>query len=296
GKTLLAETLARRLDVPFLVADATVLTEAGYVGEDVESLIQRLLQICDNDVQRAAHGIVYLDEVDKLAVRHTMNHSRDVSGEGVQQALLRFMEGTVVRLVPRGRGAAHRLGLLEVDTRHILFICGGAFEGLAQLIERRRHQHGTGFTACVSEAYRSSNLLAHAEAADLIRYGMIPEFVGRLPIVAVLDPLDADALVRILTEPANALVRQYGKLFAMEGCELRFTPGALRAVAQEALARGTGARGLRTVIERVLLEPMYWLPRQSKAQCLTIDEDAVRDGSSRNAGPVTGHYRCSIRS
>ena len=295
GKTLLAETLARRLDVPFLVADATALTEAGYVGEDVDSLIQRLLQICDNDVQRAAHGIIYLDEVDKLAVRHTVSHNRDVSGEGVQQALLRFMDGSVVRLAPRGRGASHRLGLLEVDTRQILFICGGAFEGLAQLVERRRYQHGIGFTASVPGVHPRSNLLAQTEAGDLVSYGLIPEFVGRLPVLAVLDPLDEDALIRILTEPANALVRQYRRLLAMEGCDLRFTLGALRALAQEALARGTGARGLRTVIERVLLEPMYCLPQQRKTQCLTIDEGAVRDGSVRN-GSIDDQYRCSIRS
>lgn len=294
GKTLLAETLARRLDVPFLIADATALTEAGYVGEDVDSLIQRLLQTCDNDVRRASHGIVYLDEVDKLAVRQTMGHSRDVSGEGVQQSLLRLMEGSVVKIVPRGRGAAHRLGVLEVDTRQILFICGGAFEGLAHLVERRRQHHGVGFTARVTGAGHCSNLLAHAEAHDLVNYGMIPEFVGRLPVRAALDPLNEKALVRILTEPANALVHQYRRLLAMEGCELRFTLGALRAMAQEALARGTGARGLRAVVERVLLEPMYWLPRQREAQCLTIDEGAVRGGSSRR-GSVDDRYRRSLR-
>jgi ATP-dependent Clp protease ATP-binding subunit ClpX len=192
------------------------------------------------------------------------------------------MEGAVVRLVPRGWGASHRRGLLEVDTRQILFICGGAFEGLAQLVERRRHRHGIGFTASMSSARQCPNPLAHAEAHDLVSYGMIPEFVGRLPVSAVLDPLDEGVLMRILTEPANALVRQYKRLFAMEGCELRFTREALRAVAQEALMRGTGARGLRTVVERVLLEPMYWIPQRREAQCLTIDESTVRTGSSRS--------------
>ncbi|EAR23588.1 ATP-dependent Clp protease ATP-binding subunit ClpX [Nitrococcus mobilis] len=291
GKTLLAETLARRLAVPFLIADATALTETGYVGEDVDGLIRRLVQSCDNDAQRASLGIVYLDEVDKLAVRHTVSRSRDVSGEGVQQALLRFMDSSVVRFAPRERGAARRPEWLEVDTRQILFICGGAFEGLAQLVERRRRGHGIGFTVDLPGPRRCSNFLAYAEADDLIHYGLIPEFVGRLPVVSVLDPLDEDALVRVLTEPANALVRQYTKLLAMDGCELHFTRGALHALAQEALARGTGARGLRTVIERVLLEPMYRLPRQREVQCLTIDERAVRDGGS----PSGFEYSCSTR-
>ncbi|MCO6442187.1 MAG: ATP-dependent Clp protease ATP-binding subunit ClpX [Nitrococcus mobilis] len=293
GKTLLAETLARRLAVPFLVADATVLTETGYVGEDVDSLIRRLVQSCDNDVRRAALGIIYLDEVDKLAVRHTMNRSRDVSGEGVQQALLRFMDGSVVSLAPRGRGASRRPEWQEVDTRQILFICGGAFEGLGQLVERRRRDHGIGFTVERPGRRRCSNFLAYAESGDLIGYGLIPEFVGRLPVVSVLDPLDEDALVRVLTEPSNALVRQYSRLLAMDGCELRFTCGALRALARQALARGTGARGLRTVIERVLLEPMYRLPRQSESQCLTIDERAVRAGLRR---PGFDQDSCAIGS
>lgn len=201
----------------------------------------------------------------------------------------------MVRLVPHGRGASHRLGWLEIDTRQILFICGGAFDGLAQLVERRWYDRGIGFIAGAPGVPWRSNPLLHAEADDLINYGLIPEFIGRLPVVAVLDPLDEDALVRILTEPANALVRQYAKLLAMEGCELRFTLGALRALAQEALIRGTGARGLRTVIERVLLEPMYRLPRQRKVQCLTIDERAVREGWPRS-GSKDSHYRCSIQS
>lgn len=281
GKTLLAETLARCLDVPFLVADATALTETGYVGEDVDSLILRLVQDCDNDVLRASRGIIYLDEVDKLAARQTGSHCRDVSGEGVQQALLRLMEGTVVRLVPRGQRASRYVGAFEVDTRQILFICGGAFEGLCPLVERRMHPNGIGFTAGVQCPQHSSYSLAQAEMEDLVRYGLIPEFVGRLPVLAVLDPLDEEALLRILTEPDNALVRQYCKLLATEGCELRFTTGALRAMAREALARGAGARGLRAVIERVLLEPMYSLPIHRNAGSLTIDEQTVQDGRYR---------------
>ena len=292
GKTLLAETLARRLAVPFLIADATSLTETGYVGENVDSLIRRLLQLCDNDVRRACRGIVYLDEVDKLAARHTLGHGRDISGEGVQQALLRVMEGCVVRVATPGQGASGHQEWLEVDTRQILFVCGGAFEGLERLVERRRQHHGIGFTAGLADVKGCSDPLVHVEPEDLVRYGLIPEFIGRLPVVSVLDALDEATLVRILTEPANALVRQYSMLLALEGCELRFTAGALRALAREALARGTGARGLRTVIERVLLEPMYRLPRLREARCLTVDESAVRAGSPRRG---LNPYRCALR-
>lgn len=293
GKTLLAQTLARRLAVPFLIADATSLTETGYVGENVDSLIRRLLQLCDNDVRQACRGIVYLDEVDKLAARRALGNGRDVSGEGVQQALLRLMEGSVVRVAPAGRSGSGHGEWLEFDTRQILFVCGGAFEGLARLVARRRQYHGIGFTAGLADVKGLADPVVHVEPEDLVRYGLIPEFIGRLPVVSVLDALDEAALVRILTEPANALVRQYIRLLAIEGCELRFTSGALRALAREALACGSGARGLRAVIERVLLEPMYRLPRLHEARRLTVDESAVRAGSSRRR---LNPDRCALRS
>ncbi|MGD8430164.1 MAG: ATP-dependent Clp protease ATP-binding subunit ClpX [Ectothiorhodospiraceae bacterium] len=276
GKTFLAETLARFLDVPFAVADATTLTEAGYVGEDVETIVQRLLQQADNDPVRAARGIVYLDEVDKLASRsRNPTHSRDVSGEGVQQALLRLMEGAVVNV----HGGQGRRGgeSVEIDTREILFICGGAFQGLAEIVAGRTDGGGVGFAADLPRRRETSRaVLESLEPEDLIGYGLIPEFVGRLPITAVLEHLDEAALVRILTEPRNALVRQYQTLFDSEGCRLEFTDGALHAIAEEALQRGTGARGLRGVLERILLEPMYSLPGLAARSRITIDEDAAR--------------------
>jgi len=275
GKTLLAQTLARFLDVPLAVADATCLTEAGYVGEDVESVIQRLLSQCDNDAEKARRGIVYLDEIDKLARRsHNPTHSRDVSGEGVQQSLLKLMEGTVVHVpVPGGRRGQQEQ--LAVDTRDILFICGGAFSGLDELVSRRRVERSIGFNAAVDDGTDGArHLQERLEPQDFMAYGLIPELIGRLPVVAALDALDEEALVRILTEPSNALLRQFRILLAMDDCELVFTEGAQRAIAREALSRGTGARGLRAVVERVLLEPMFSMP-QAHGDRLVIDEDGV---------------------
>jgi len=281
GKTLLAETLARFLDVPFTVADATSLTEAGYVGEDVESIVLKLLQACDYDVDRASRGIIYIDEIDKLASRAlNPTHGRDVSGEGVQQALLRMMEGTVVNVSVKGQKRPGQQEQLQVDTRNILFICGGAFAGLEKVVERRLTPRGIGFGATVA-AERSATLSAELEAADLVSFGMIPEFIGRLPIIAALDELDEDALVGILTEPKNALIKQYAHLFALDGCELEITDEALRAVAREAMSRGTGARGLRSVLEALLLEPMYTVPARGDVERLILDADCLEGAACR---------------
>lgn len=284
GKTLLAETLARILNVPFTIADATTLTEAGYVGEDVESIIQKLLQKSDYDVEKAQTGIVYIDEIDKIS-RKSDNPSitRDVSGEGVQQALLKLIEGTVASVPPQGGRKHPQQEFLQVDTSGILFICGGAFSGLEKVIRERSEKGGIGFSADVKskdDRSRIGELLKSAEPEDLIRFGLIPEFVGRLPVVATLDELDEDALVRILVEPKNALTKQYSKLFRMEGVELEFRADALRSIAHKATARKTGARGLRTIMEMILLDTMYDLPSMENVSKVVIDESVVRGEST----------------
>jgi ATP-dependent Clp protease ATP-binding subunit ClpX len=284
GKTLMAQTLAKLLDVPFTIADATTLTEAGYVGEDVENIILKLLQAADFDVERTKRGIVYIDEIDKIS-RKSDNPSitRDVSGEGVQQALLKLIEGSVANIPPQGGRKHPQQEYIQIDTANILFICGGAFVGLEDIIGQRTGKKVVGFGAASAERHkRAIELLPFVEPEDLIRYGLIPEFVGRMPVVATLEELDEEALVRILTEPKNSLVKQYQKLLSFDDVRLRFTDGALRSVARKAIKRKSGARGLRAILEEVMLDVMYEIPSQKGIKECLINDDVIE----KNGKPV----------